>query len=154
MLNVPKTEINLLVISFARPEEEWDLPENEREKIIRLNPDKNITFQTASKEDILDQIDWADSIYIRGGRSDRDLLKSLQPAKKILNHLHGKIVAGSSAGLDVISKYFYNIDTDNIEEGLGILPIKAISHYGLPNQYGKDFEKEFEDLKNYKRRKF
>ena len=51
--------------------------------------------------------------------------------KKVKNLKHlfkGKTIAGSSAGVYTLSKYYYSNDLKNIFNGLGILNIKAYCH--------------------------
>ena len=43
--------------------------------------------------------------------------------------LRGKIVAGESAGANVLCAYFYSPHSDSIGEGLGFVPFKIIPHY-------------------------
>ncbi len=52
---------------------------------------------------------------------------------------------GESAGANVLCKLFYSPKTDQIVEGLSILPIKIIPHYkkeyeGKLDKVGIDFE--------------
>ena len=148
MLNINKKEINLLIVSFARSEDQWELSLEEREKIIRLNYDKEIKFNLATEAKFVSQLKKADSVYLRGGNCYliTNILKKYSDLKDLFD---GKIIAGSSAGVDVLAKYYYDNDYDAIEKGLGVLPIKAICHYGKGNTYGKDFYPKLQKLKNY-----
>ena len=49
----------------------------------------------------------------------------------------GKIVAGDPAGGNVLCEFFYSPKTDEIFEGLGMMPIKMIPHY--KEEYGDKF---------------
>ncbi|MEI6499173.1 MAG: NUDIX domain-containing protein [bacterium] len=148
MFDFDSDEINLLVVSFAKPEGQRDFTE-ELNKIIKLNPNKKINFEQATEIEFIEQIKKADSIYLRGGDTDslKQVLSQFSNFKYLLD---GKIIAGSSAGFIALSKYYYDQDYDAIIDGLNILPIKTISHFGLPNQYNLDCVKELEDLDAYK----
>lgn len=54
----------------------------------------------------------------------------------------GKIIAGTSAGVHVLSKYYYSARRNFIGQGFGILPIKVICHYSDDK---KDGLKQLED---------
>ena len=151
MFNIDKENVNLLIISFARPKDKWRLPQEEVDKIIRLNPDKQIYFQSATQEGLIRQLEFADLVYLRGGDYTHQLKDILGNVKDLKSHFYGKIISGSSAGFIALAKYYFDQDDDTIQEGLNILPIKAISHFGLPNDYGRDFKKELEELKEYKK---
>ncbi len=147
IFDLDKDEVNFLIISFARPLGEWSMPAAKKEKIINLNENKKINFVDATRENFLEELATADSVYIQGG--DTEQLRGVLINFPDLNTLfNSKIIAGSSAGFLVLAKYYYG-DLPDICDGLNILPIKALSHYGLPNMYNNDFEKELISLKQY-----
>jgi len=149
IVNLDKKEINFLIVSFAKPKDQRDFSE-QIEKFIRFNPEKEINFNQASEGNFEEQIKDSDVIYLRGGDTG-SLKKELVKIADLKKPFDGKTVAGSSAGFIVLSKYYYDQDYDKIMEGLNILPIKAISHFGLPNQYGQDFEDELKELEEFKK---
>lgn len=171
-LNLQKNEITILLCYFARAGEEWTkLEEQDKEKISdinchscagrnlekgigfpghsdacpRMTLKKKITFILASKDKFLNQLVKSDVLYLRGGDGHiiRDVLSKYDDLGSLFQN---KIMAGSSAGANVLAKYYYDQDTGRIEEGLGILPVKTICHYGDGNMYGRSFEKELADL--------
>lgn len=148
MFDLDKKSINLLIVPFAKPEEERDFSDK-LERIKQLNPDKKIIVKQADQKIFEEQITWADVIYLVGG--DTKLLKKELDKIPNLKYLfNNKIVAGSSAGFIVLSKYYFDQDyPDSILHGLNILPIKAISHFGLPNIYNKSFQKELSELEKF-----
>lgn len=150
LFKLDKKEVNFLVVSFARPIDQQELPKEEINKIIQLNLDKRIDFILAHEERFTKQLEKADCVYFRGG--DTNLLKDiLKPIKNLKNYFDGKIIAGSSAGFIVFAKYYFDQDYSAIQKGLDFLPIKAMSHYGLPNSYGESFEKELDELRKYRK---
>jgi len=146
-----KKDTKFLVAGFARPKGEWDLAPDQIDRIIQLNKEKTIKFRLATKENLVDELEWADTILLRGGDTLK-LIDELKKVKDLKEVFKGKIVAGSSAGFIALAKYFYDQDHDKILDGLNILPIKAISHFNLPNQYNKDCKKELMKLKEYKKK--
>jgi len=150
MFDLDKNEINSLVVSFARPTEAWNLPEEEIVKIKTLNPKKIIHFHTASKENFIEELKAADVVYIRGGNTCK-LIVELKKTPNFIELIQDKLVAGSSAGALSLAKYYFSQDDDGISEGLGILPAKMITHFGLPNNYNQSFEPELKTLRDYKK---
>lgn len=136
--------INLLIVYFSRGEEEWPkLLKQDKEIINSIADDKKINFVLANKdiEKFVQQIKDADGIYMRGGKTNmlKEILAKIKNLKKLFTD---KVIAGSSAGAYVLSRYYMN-SMGKIGEGLGILPIKTLAHY-------KESRKnELDKLKNY-----
>lgn len=117
---------------------------------------KDIAFEIASEESFVEQIKSADIVYLHGGRTLklRDALKRFPNLKELFS---GKIVAGESAGANVLGKFCYSPSADQVIECLGILPIKIIPHYseeykGKLDGVGKELESVF--LSEYEYRIF
>lgn len=129
--NSLSNKINLLCVYFSRPKKEWSkLFEQDKVNFSSASPQKVFNFILASDKihTLIDQIKKADAIYFRGG--DVELLKkTLNKIKNLKELWNGKVVAGSSAGAYVLSKYYYWASKDMLGEGLGILPIKTFCHY-------------------------
>ncbi len=104
----------------------------------RNNVDKKeIELKVASKENFIEELQWADAVYFRGGETDM-LLEQIKKYNNIKEELlKKKIVAGSSAGVYFLSNYAYSSSRDVMYKGLGILPIKSNCHY----EEGKDLSK-------------
>lgn len=144
--------IKILECVFARPREEWGKAcSQDKEFFEKHLPNKVIEIQLAQPETFLEQVKWANTIYIRGGASETLLLTLASQGAGWEKELEGKTLAGSSAGTHVISKYYYGLDDLKIGEGLGLLPIKAIVHYRSDyNAPNIDWEKAEVELRNYK----
>ena len=57
------------------------------------------------------------------------LKETLSKVENLSELWQGKIVAASSAGVHILSKYYYSNNQDDIYKGFGILPIKTFCHY-------------------------
>ena len=123
--------IKILGVYFARKKEQWPgLFEQEKRKLSSLSPKKNLEFVLADEDKnvFIQQLQSTTVVFIRGG--NELLLKKHLGGIENLNELfQDKVIAGSSAGANILAQYYYANDRDRIEEGLGILPIKAFCHY-------------------------
>lgn len=118
-----------LLVYFSRDEEEWnDLFEQDRERILRHTNLQNLNIVLAQKENFIKQARNADVLYFRGGGSAQ-LIDTIKGCPAFSEVIRGKVIAGSSAGVYLFSKYYFSNSQEDIFEGLGILPIKALCHY-------------------------
>lgn len=125
-------EVKVLLNYFSRPLDEWKTLEKEdSNKIKRLSKAKKVSCEVATVDDFLSQLKRADVMYMRGGDT-LALIKHLKRYPKLTTHFEGKVIAGSSAGVYALSKYYYTNDRRRIEKGLGVLNIKVYCHY-LPD---------------------
>ena len=123
--------VSILVCLFARTREVWDEAFSQDVEAFQKHlPGKKLEIVMADPENFLEQLRRADVLYLRGGHSTQLLVDTLNGYPDLKNMLSGKTVAGSSAGADAISQYYYGLDTpDEIKEGLGLLPVKVVVHY-------------------------
>lgn len=131
MVNGSSEKINVLVVLFAREKEIWNEKfEEDKRNFSSASPQKVFSFVLATDKTstFIEQIKHADVIYLKGGNTHwlQDRLAKIPDLKNLLS---GKVIAGSSAGALVLSKYYYENDNDTYNEGLGILPIKTFCHY-------------------------
>ncbi|MFA5022713.1 MAG: Type 1 glutamine amidotransferase-like domain-containing protein [Candidatus Paceibacterota bacterium] len=147
-----KEPVKILECLFARPRDNWDEAFNQdKDFFINNLPGKRLEFQLADPEKFREQVAWADAIYIRGGASEAVLLELQKQSEGWEKELPGKTLAGSSAGAHAISKYYYGLDDLKIGEGLGLLSLKIIVHYGSDyNAPNIDWNKAEIELKQYK----
>lgn len=128
--------IKVLIVYFSRKKEDYDWMFEQDIKNFKSNsPDKKLELEIAEddKNKFIEQIKKSDVIYVRGG----DTIKLLDKIKQISSFgelLKDKVYAGSSAGMYLVAKYFYNNDGKRIREGLGVLPIKAFAHWDETKQ--------------------
>jgi len=129
MLKDAPENAKVLIVPFAKDMERV-VPASERvrEELNENKWQKKLNIEVANEEDFIQQIKSSDVIYFQGGTT----LKLLVVLKKFTNLeilLHGKIIAGDSAGANVFGKLFFSPSANGVFEGLGILPIKIIPHY-------------------------
>lgn len=143
--------VRILDCMFARPEDTWAEELAYDKKFFKDHlPNKKIEIELAEPDKFLKQIKWANAIYLRGGKTSK-LMQLLGANKRWEGELNGKTIAGTSAGANIIAKYYYGLDSLKIIEGLGLLPIKVIVHYRSDyNAPNIDWDKAYSDLKNYK----
>jgi len=123
---------DLLIVCFAQPKKEWKKHfEHEKKKFSHIRSDLNFILADNSPKKFCQQIKKANAIYIKGG-DDGLLQKKIKPIENFEELIQGKTIAGSSAGANFLSKYYYSTDNNRIEEGIGILQIKLFTHY-TPN---------------------
>ncbi|MFA6296775.1 MAG: Type 1 glutamine amidotransferase-like domain-containing protein [Patescibacteria group bacterium] len=137
--------IKILLVCFAKDKEQWkDAFERHKSYLIKYNLGKNFEFALADENSVrfIDQIKNNHVLYFVGG-SDELLQKYLKKINDLGTLFNDKVVVGSSAGANMLAKYYYSTDDNCIKNGLGILPIKVFCHY-------KNNLKELEELKKYK----
>jgi hypothetical protein len=135
-------EPNLLCVYFAKDKnlKVWDWEQlfaDDVEQITASCPGTKITFVLADDNPayFADQIKAADVIFLRGGITAA-LVRVLTEIRDLETLWRGKVVAGASAGALALSAYYYDGDSGSYCEGLGILPIKVICHWG-PQRFDK-----------------
>ena len=143
----------ILFCYFAVAREDWEEKFIIRTKSFLESMDKNINpkFDLAFPDKFINQVKNSDVILINGG--DDNLLLYWLKKYNLPEIWKGKVVVGSSAGSNALVKHFWTCDWRMVMSGLGILPIKFISHfnslYGKDNPQGpinwKNAQKELED---------
>lgn len=137
----------ILIICFAREVgEDKAVFERDKNNILKNAKNKELQAQMAHEDGFINQVKDSDAILIEGGNTEK-LLGVLDKYPDFKNVLANKTVAGSSAGAQVLSKYFYYGDGDKYLEGLGLVPVKLICHYdgneqiiNKMNEYPKELE--------------
>ena len=128
LADTPK-ELSILIAPFAKDIERIPVTTERVMSMFNKNKgDKNLNFQIANEESFIKQIESADIVFFQGGKSSK-LLETIKEYPNLEESLKGKIIAGESAGANVLGKFFYSPNADQISEGLGILPIKIIPHF-------------------------
>jgi hypothetical protein len=120
----------VLFIGFARRNEADRNEVFEREKgLILAQTNKSIEIVNATYENLIEQVKSAKAIEITGGQSP-ELVTDLQKYPDFIASLSGKVVGGSSAGACLFSSYYWYGEENTVHEGLGLLPIRLVVHYG------------------------
>ncbi len=146
--DLPQKHITFLYVPFAKEKDRWEKEfDKKKETFTKVYPQKNMTFLLAEEnpETFLDQTHTADIIFLSGGDTKRihSYLQKI-PVSVLQEHFTNKTVVGTSAGVNVLAKYYFSLHRQAIDEGLGILPIKAFCHYT------EDQEPKLEELEAYK----
>ena len=146
-------KIKVLIIYFAREKKDYKwMFEQDKQNFQKNSPRKKIQFEIADKDSTIfkKQITKADAIYVRGGNT-LPLLRQIKRTPDFAKLITAKVYAGSSAGMYLVSKYYWSTDRKRVEQGLGILPIKAFAHWALNKKnYLMKLRKYKENLPIYK----
>lgn len=96
----------------------------------------------ADQDDFYEQLARADVLYLHGGRGN-GLFDTLHDREKLERAVAGKIVIGSSAGAHYLASASYHLIKKQITEGMGIVPLPVLVHYGITEWRGDEFEPDF-----------
>ena len=125
-----KKNINFLINCFACDDNKVDDKYARHTiKFKHFGKGKKINFKLAEVGIFSEQVKWADVIFLEGGASTDRLVDKLSLTKDLEMLFEGKVVGGSSAGVNCLAKYYYGNEIQKIEAGLGILNIKTFCHY-------------------------
>lgn len=139
-----KESIRILIIPFARERSRWDKKFEEiKERFFEVAEWKEIKI-ILSESDIQkcqEEIRKADIIFIWWGETEvlQAQLEKIEDFKEIISW---KVVAGSSAGALIFSKYYYENDTHSYHNGFWFLDCGIICHW-------RNQEKELAHIKKY-----
>lgn len=149
---INKKPVKILDCMFARKKEDWQ-ESIDRDNIFFSKFIKDFELELADPDKFIQQVKNSDVIYLRGGYTS-PLMESLSKDMNWIKELDGKVLAGTSAGADVIAKYYTVLKTHRVGDGLGLLPVKFIPHW--KSDYSDDevrdinWDEELEKLKSYK----
>lgn len=144
----------ILLCFFAQPREVWE--EKLESYVTSFNGFMPVgvepEYAMAMPDSFKEQVAQADAIYCHGG--DDHLAKYWFEKVGVPEVWSGKVVGTNSATTHVLSKYFWTCDWRQIGEGMGVIPIKTIAHFG--SEYGIDdprgavnWEKAKQELEAY-----
>lgn len=124
-----KDKILVLLNYFAREDSEVEgLAEQDKQRFLQNYDGKDLEFEIAHPEQLIGQISRADVMYMRGGETNW-LKEKLLKTPNLTELFKNKVIAGSSAGAYVLSKYYWGNDTNKLGDGLGIINFKTYCHY-------------------------
>jgi len=122
-------KVNVLLNYFAREPSEVEQCANEdQERFLQNSENKELEFETADENNLRDQLGTSQIMYIRGGNTAQ-LVGKMRKTPGVENLFDGKVIGGSSAGVYVLAKYYWENDNSTLGDGLGIFNIKALCHY-------------------------
>ena len=118
----------ILLVYFASDGEFAQKFEEDKARISNYITNKKVNFVLANEEEFISQVKNANLIYLRGGDTEK-LKNQLNSYPEFAECILGKVIAGSSAGAYVISKFYYSNSKNKVFEGFGFLPIRIACHY-------------------------
>ncbi len=149
---INKKPVKILDCMFARPKEDWEETFNS-DKVLLSKYIKDFTLELADPMKFKEQVKNSDVIFLRGGHT-QELFKLLNKDTSWIKELDGKVLAGTSAGAEVIAKYYHVLSSSRTGHGFGLLPVKVIPHWKskdfdeIPKNF--DFDNALNELKEYK----
>ena len=126
-------KVKILLVYFAKESDR--IAKNKEEDIEQFNKnkgDKILSFEVATEELFPKQVKVADVVYLHGGHSGK-LLDALKKFSNLKRLFAGKIIAGDSAGANVLTSAFYS-QKIGVSEGFGLISVKIICHYLVENK--------------------
>jgi peptidase E len=125
-IDMPK----VLLVYFARQITEYDyLLNRDQDNFAWANPGKDFEFTIAEPEKLHEQVAKSDVVLIAGGDTDK-LFKAIRDTDiDLQEECKGKVIAGSSAGAYLISRWYYTNSGKEIRKGLGLVNVAAWAHY-------------------------
>lgn len=122
-------KVRILLNYFARDESEIDqCLQEDKERFMQNSENKDLEFIVADVNNLATQLENANVMYIRGGNTAQ-LVKKMKKVNDIEKLFNNKVIGGSSAGVYVLCKYYWENDNSTLGDGLGIFNIKALCHY-------------------------
>ena len=122
----------VLHIGFARRDLDERRRTFERDKsLILAQTTKDITVIAATTTDLAKQLEASRAVFVTGGDTE-GLIEDVRACGNFAALLSGKVVAGSSAGAYLLSRFYFSGKTKGVLPGLGILPVRILCHYGNP----------------------
>lgn len=154
------TSVNILLVQYAAiPEKQEVYKERHIAQFRRVQNEKKIHFDVAQKDKFVEQLKWADVVYLcgsSGGGATERLLGVLTQFDNLKQMFVGKIVAGESAGANCLAVHCYS-KSSGILNCLGLVPVDLIVHYQKGDEKalkGLNYDNNHLYLKNYQYKVF
>lgn len=104
----------------------------------RFLPLGDYQLELAVQSSFVQQLANCDTVYFKGGNAER-LIEVLSKMPDWTSHITGKLVVGTAAGAEMLSRYYFDLDQTAIRLGFNLLPIKVLVHY-RSNYNGQVFD--------------
>lgn len=95
--------------------------------LAKYLPDSEVA--EAHEDEFYEQVAWADVVYLHGGRT-QTLLEALPDFARSREAFQGKIVIGSSAGANYLSRAYYSPRSKVFGRGIGLVDVAVLVHFG------------------------
>lgn len=143
--SVDKATVHVLCVYFARPEHRWqDSYAEDQTQFGAVQTGKQIVTTLAAYDSFERDIEQTDVIFINGGTKGHLKETLLQIGVERVRQLtDGKIIAGASAGANMLARYYYSSVIDGVREGIGFIDAKVFTHYS------SEKSAKLEELKAY-----
>lgn len=121
--------VTVLLNYFSREENETEeCSHQDKKRFLENSENKDLNFEISEPETFAQQLEKSQVLYVRGGDTEK-LIAKISQNPNISQYLKDKVVGGSSAGVYVWCKYFWENDDRKIGKGIGTLNFKALCHY-------------------------
>lgn len=121
-------QVKLAFCIFAQPEEQWEETRAWNTRMFdKFKGNRTVSYQTMTKENFAEVSAWADVIYLPGGDSFA-LSEKLKPFD-VGMLWDGKVIAGSSAGANLMCEGHISLDHKAYGQGLGWVKATSIPHW-------------------------
>ena len=137
-------ELKLAFCIFAQPESEWEETRKWNTGMFdKFKGGREISYQTMTDEDFAEVSAWADIVYIPGGSTSVlvERLAALGDAAKLWD---GKVVAGASAGANLMCEGYISLDQKEYGRGLSWVRATGIPHWR--SDYGGYTDKDWDEI--------
>ena len=121
---------NVVSCFFATPSEFWVVKAESWRPWIEQYFGEDVVWSYVVPETLTEQLALADVVYIHGG-DNALLLDEFGSYPQISTLFKDKVVIGSSAGANCLSRYFWARREQRIRKGHGIVPCSVMTHYGV-----------------------
>ena len=122
-------QVKLAFCIFAQPEADWQETEAWNTKMFdSFKAGREITFQTMTADNFSEVSSWANIIYIPGG-DPYQLKEKLEACGDVPGLWDGKVIAGSSAGADILCTQYTYLQNKTFGSGYGWVPATCIPHW-------------------------
>lgn len=134
---VNKKKVKILLCYWAREKSEWsDLVERDSFNVM-AQTEKEVEFVVAKDVSHLESlVNDCDVVYFSGGKYNM-LYAEFAGLGKFQDLINGKVVIGCSSGAFLLCKYsLYSFDRqpNDINIGLGLLPIAVLCHWNIEHK--------------------
>lgn len=124
-----KGKTHILLNYFSRQDEEVEqCATRDKQRFLENSQNKELEFEVAIPEKITEQLQRADIMWMLGGETAK-LVEKMKTIPNLEQLFQGKVIGGSSAGVYVLAKHYWENDNNQLGDGLGLFDWKAYCHY-------------------------
>lgn len=141
---VDKNTVTVLLCYFSREKTTWEALIDRDTNYINNNSSKNVKILVAEDpQDLFKKLEKSDVLYVAGG--DAEPIEALYgQLTDLKSKLNGKIYAGSSMGVFLVSESYVLSMSDQAEnevhKGIGLLPIQTLCHWDMESNKQKKLD--------------